>query len=801
MVAAPQLNLYVLRKALLFYMEKLFEQAKTFISQLDISKFDLYYGRLRSVADLLRKNLKTQLAAATDQPRQLSLEDEIDHLDVLLFACSQKPVDELVSKYKDRVTQLGNLRQLSKFVQKHPGIEHKAGVPKGGTFIIVYHEKAKTTTSQPGIKVTTGITDTIAAVNPVLADAIAVNPVLSEAVADSPSIKTSPAISSSKLSLFTINKLVRDLGAAGVGADKLALISSGLLAIANVKPGMFDTKVSEIADGIIIADFYLPYLCCSDCPPVQYIITEPNIVATVALDKHEFCSDDKTNYVFKVSPPGGVVTGEGVVSDNSIFSFNPSAIAFTGDQKEKEITFTYVSEDKTATLKIKVYRKPVADFEFVIGPASHREFIFTGKSQFGNLFDWDFGESADASDTSTKENPGSHVYKDEGEYTVTLKVTNGICSSTITKVISIVAPGNVNISLVNKEYCSDDNVEYPFASSPADATITGEGVVKKGTGFVFVPGKVDVLTMLNKTVNFTGTSAGNNDGAFAVVVHHRPSKPVFNFNRVGTSNTVVFTIKEANFAQLFRWNFGDGQTAETTARQITHQYLQTGDDFVVSLVSVNGPCNSEAVTVSVPLPPVVTITKTCLPAPGLVTEFGKLQSFDPNLFTVFSQQFPVFKEIQKFFTELGPLVNKGNEEHLKFFTERKTDSLLDAWVTQTTAQFNSDFRTLAFELFKILVDLGMLVACVKKEDINAGELKLSPVFKNISSNLNKLNSLINPTPGVAPLTLSAVQKRIFAQMRKDFDEELTRITTNNENKPVYKETVGRFINILKAMGF
>jgi hypothetical protein len=33
--------------------------------------------------------------------------------------------------------------------------------------------------------------------------------------------------------------------------------------------------VNEFADGTVIADFYLPYICCSDCTPIQYILPEP----------------------------------------------------------------------------------------------------------------------------------------------------------------------------------------------------------------------------------------------------------------------------------------------------------------------------------------------------------------------------------------------------------------------------------------------------------------------------------------------------------------------------------------------
>jgi hypothetical protein len=36
------------------------------------------------------------------------------------------------------------------------------------------------------------------------------------------------------------------------------------------------SAIDDIAAGTVIADFYLPYRCCSDCPPIQYIVPELN---------------------------------------------------------------------------------------------------------------------------------------------------------------------------------------------------------------------------------------------------------------------------------------------------------------------------------------------------------------------------------------------------------------------------------------------------------------------------------------------------------------------------------------------
>jgi hypothetical protein len=48
---------------------------------------------------------------------------------------------------------------------------------------------------------------------------------------------------------------------------------------------VLDPIIRNVQTGTVIADFFVPYICCSDCPPVQYMITaasEPESPAPVA---------------------------------------------------------------------------------------------------------------------------------------------------------------------------------------------------------------------------------------------------------------------------------------------------------------------------------------------------------------------------------------------------------------------------------------------------------------------------------------------------------------------------------------
>lgn len=66
-------------------------------------------------------------------------EDLIDQLDETLYSCKLEPMKSLVEEWERRIKELKKKKLLGNFLQHHPGIQHKAGVPLGGTFILAYH--------------------------------------------------------------------------------------------------------------------------------------------------------------------------------------------------------------------------------------------------------------------------------------------------------------------------------------------------------------------------------------------------------------------------------------------------------------------------------------------------------------------------------------------------------------------------------------------------------------------------------------------------------------------------------------
>jgi hypothetical protein len=93
---------------------------------------------------------------------------------------------------------------------------------------------------------------------------------------------------------------------------------------------------------------------------------------------------------------------------------------------------------------------PVADFSFTI---SGTAVLFDNESSFGDSYLWEFGDDS----TSTEESP-VHVYQEDGDYQVTLTVTNDCGSESITILVSTTTIG------------INDNDEISFGLYPNPAS-------------------------------------------------------------------------------------------------------------------------------------------------------------------------------------------------------------------------------------------------------------------------------------------------------------------------------------------
>jgi len=454
--AASDNSAALLGYALLYYIEKVSEILTTTLASFNIASFVHRYEALMLVAQRVKEFHQAASMGAAGQDNELALavsEDIIDHLDTLLYACKDAQFTALYNDYKLRWIYLSMLQKFGYYVKLHPGIQHKAGVTMGGTFIIVYHERGRARTNLTNIFTRTtnvagkqqvtedpvltrrSFKDAVAASKPAGA---AATPTGSETRSSEPSEAQDAERLSAQKSALAKGTLADD-AIRRIPAAKLKLsLSTKQMSIIDklffkdlITRHSLDELTAQLPDKIVIADFYLPYMCCSDCPPVYFLVNETKeepeeTPPAIAVDPGQFCQRDRNAYNIVISPAGGTVSGEGVTQgSNGNFVFVPATVSVSGDQAFKDVTLTYSLNGKQAQVTVQVYQQPSAAFTIrnVVTHVDPNARIFTATNNFQVQYQWDFGDGQQATG-----NPATHRYEQPGVYTVQLTATNGPCS-------------------------------------------------------------------------------------------------------------------------------------------------------------------------------------------------------------------------------------------------------------------------------------------------------------------------------------------------------------------------------------
>jgi len=233
------------------------------------------FERIEATAESLRKQFMTildQQTAVTATSKLL--EDLIDHLDEVILSCRKGAFRAVYQEYKKRLGDIFGKQFFGYYAKHNPGIQHKAGAPTGGTFILVYHAKTKPAELQlpKGTQFVNGnfaikgkITDNVGGA--------LMNVQVFERTSGAKAVTASNGNYSLKLTKLPA---VINVKANGYYTKQLIVKNASelydfKLAAIDIK----DTGYDNIDEGIVIADFFLPYSCCSDCTPVQFAVQDP----------------------------------------------------------------------------------------------------------------------------------------------------------------------------------------------------------------------------------------------------------------------------------------------------------------------------------------------------------------------------------------------------------------------------------------------------------------------------------------------------------------------------------------------
>jgi hypothetical protein len=382
----------------------------------------------------------------------------------------------------------------------------------------------------------------------------------------------------------------------------------------------------------IVADFSLPYMCCSNCTPVNFIIPKEPIF--LSLPNTHVCLNDTVRIAplpFIVSPSDGIVKaivddgidGGILLNDDGKYYFNPSQV----DESlyGQEIHFTV--NDQDTNCKITVYNKldisissEILQYNDGRTQATVR-YKITGAIPDGTTYLWGFGNNSSSSETPNANGIITRVYdlpvNPSNTISPNLTLSNGICTNdyTIPDVV-FEDPINVNLVIVDKvcvDSSSDQPIEVPFTSiSPADGIIefaATAGLVIENNILKITPSAIlDYDQEILFTVNGSPTNA-------KIIIHAKMAVEISQeptgfswlgnqlFHAYGFTVNVPVGTNEANL--LYEWTTANNVVIGNT-KSIEHNFrLDNGSNIFNAFVKVidENNCSSEqTIEVSIDYP-------------------------------------------------------------------------------------------------------------------------------------------------------------------------------------------------------
>jgi hypothetical protein len=532
--------------------------------------------------------------------------------------CAGQALAVILKEIEDRKTKLLQQLTFAAYSASHTGLEHLAGVPAGGTFVMVYAATVATPnpTTPPNKALgderflpleddkqfVKGFTNDKAAI-----EYIAKN-VAYEDIPDA--IRYYEKRSGRKYNPTIEAEIIKQAQRASMEQGRQRAVAA----------------TPDVPADVVFADFCLPYMCCSDCPPIGFIMPKPQV--GLSLPKAVACSDEGL-LQFKVSPVDGIIkasTGfeDTVVSKDNITYFDTTkvkdgsfgqTVKFTVNEQPTECTITVFKHPEV---------KPTAGLSDTTTYAVYISLSATTNQKDGDSFayTWTMPDGqvhanlTSPDDTATLQYDFLRKNFPDGKLTFTLSVVNHDCTDTQTVDFTVEIPEEpIVLQLDKSEVCSDEgNVNFTTVQ-PEDGIVSSKTLDTQvkllGKQWVVDPSKGPFDT---KIADFMVNGKPAPD--CSIIIHEHPvaafSSSVVLDSAKGVA-TVTLTNKTANLKGFkFIWTFDDGTTSSEVnmVKQFPMANYPRGRNTTITLTAVNGnydKCRS-AFSAIVALPPTASQT-------------------------------------------------------------------------------------------------------------------------------------------------------------------------------------------------
>lgn len=565
--------------------------------------------------------------------------------------CAGQALAVILKEIQDRKAKLLAQLTFSAYAANHTGLEHLAGVPAGGTFVMVY--ATTMTTPSPTIPATTVSLDDrlkLLQANPQFVKGFASDTDAMTFIAQNTNFDDISAA----VKFYQVQsprKFTPTIEADVISKTQALAVDLGKSRAVAANP--------DVPADIVFADFCLPYMCCSDCPPVAFIMPKPQV--GLSLPKAVACSDEGL-LQFKVSPADGIIKASAgfettVVTKDAVTYFDTTKVKDGTFGQQIKFTVNEQPTDCTVTVFKHPAVKPAAKISDTTQLAVIIQLSATTNQAAGDVFayTWTMPDGQVHPNLAKPDDSITFQYADlrqkfpDGKLTFTLSANNHDCTDTQQVALTVQIPEEpVDLKLAAAEVCSDGgNINFTTVQ-PATGIITsklaGDAVKLLGSQWVVDPSKGPYDVSINDfMIN------GKSVPGCTLMIHEHPQAS-FDYkvtmdNEKGAA-TVTLTNKTPNPGSFkFTWTFDDNTTSNdvNTVKVFDMRQFPRGRNTVITLIAVNGKFDKcRAVftpTPPVALPPITTTPIiTHLPpettTPPIVTTIPPVVTTPPIVTTI-----------------------------------------------------------------------------------------------------------------------------------------------------------------------